>query len=143
MLLTAIISRFDCQLLGNELSFAPCSIHILFDSNKFHKFWMSCVCRNPMSKDDRNQRESRPAGTFSAARPDTSTYMGPILSLEQCDVLMRFQNKANISYPIGGPGRHKVQSKDPHTNAKIVKWGNHPSQRQCGVLICNVGETEG
>jgi len=27
--LMAIISHFDHQLLGNKLSFAPCSIHIL------------------------------------------------------------------------------------------------------------------
>ena len=74
-----------------------------------------------MSKDDRNQRESRPAGTFSAARPDTSTYMGRILLLEQCDMFIRFQNKANISYHVGGPGRHKVQTKDPHASAKNVK----------------------
>jgi len=40
-LLMAIISRFDRQLLGNEMSFTLCSIHILFNSNKFHKFWMS------------------------------------------------------------------------------------------------------
>ena len=83
------------------------------------------------------------AGTFRADRPDTSTYMGPILLLEQCDMFIRFQNKANISYPIGGPGRHKVQPKDPHTSAKIVKWGNHTFQRQCGVLICNIGEMKG
>ena len=141
--LTAIISRFDRQLLENKLSFAPCSMHILFHSNKFHKFWMSCACRNQLSKDGRNQRKSRPPGTFRADRLDTSTYMGPILSLEQCDIFIRFQNKENISYPVGEPGRHKVQLKDPHVSAKIIKWGNHPSQWQCGVLICNVGETEG
>jgi len=142
-LLMAIISRLDRQLLGNKLSFAPCFLHILFDSNKFHKFWMSCACRIPLSKDGRNQRKSRPPGTFLADRLDTSTYMGPILSLEQCDIFIRFQNKENISYPVGGPGRHKVQLKDAHVSAKIIKWGNHPSQRQCGVLICNVGETKG
>ena len=141
-MLTAIISRFDRQLLGNKLSFAPCSMHILFDSNKFHKFWMSCACRNPLSKDGRNQRKSRPLGTFRTDRPDTSTHMGPILLLEQCDTFMRFQNKATISYPVGGPRRHKVQTKDPHGSAKNVKWGNHPVQRQCGALMCNVSETE-
>ena len=141
--LAVIISRCDRQLLGNKSSFAPCFMHILFNSNKFHKFWMSCAYRNPLSKDDRNQRKSRPPGTFRTDRPDTSTHMGPILLLEQCDTFIRFQNKANISYPIGGPERHKIQPKDPHVRAKIVKWGNHPSQRQCGVLIYNVGETEG
>ena len=100
---------------------APCSMHILFNSNKFHKFWMSCACRNPLSKDGRNQRKSRPPGTFRADRPDTSTYMGPILLLEQCDTFIRFKNKANISYPIGRPGRHNVQPKSPHASAKIVK----------------------
>ena len=142
MLLTAIISHFDRQLLENKSSFAPCSMHILFNSNKFHMFCMSCACRSPLSKDGRNQRKSRPPGTFRANRPDTSTYMGPIFLLEQCDTFIRFQNKANISYPVGGPGRHKVQPKGPHASAKIVKWGNHTFQRQCGVLLCNVSEAE-
>ena len=106
--------------------FAPCSMHNLFNSNKFHMFCMSCACRSPLSKDGRSQRKSRPPGTFRADWPDTSTYMGPMLSLEHCDMFMRFQNKANISYPVGGPGRHKVQLKSPHTSAKIVKWGNPP-----------------
>ena len=35
----AFISHFDRQLLMNKLSFAPCSIHILPNPNKFHKFW--------------------------------------------------------------------------------------------------------
>ena len=96
-------------------------MHILFDSNKFHKFWMSCDCRNSLSKDGRNQRKPRLPSTFRADRPDTSTYMGPILLLEQCDMFIKFQNKANISYPVGGPGRHKVQTKYPHASAKIVK----------------------
>ena len=58
-------------------------------------------------------------------------------------MFMRFQNMADISYPVGGPGRHKVQLKSPHTSAKIVKWGNPPFQKQSGVLLCNVGEAEG
>ena len=58
-------------------------------------------------------------------------------------MFMRLQNKANISYPVGGPKRHKVQLRSPHANAKIVKWGNHPFQKQCGVLMCNIGEAEG
>ena len=45
LLLTAIISLSDRQLLGNKLSFILCSIHILFNSNKFHKFCMSCDFR--------------------------------------------------------------------------------------------------
>ena len=75
---------------------------------------MSCVCRNPLSKDSRNQRKPRPTGTFRDDRPNTSTYMGSIILMEQCDMFIRFQNKTNISYPAGGPGRHKNQPKDPH-----------------------------
>ena len=82
---------------------------------------MSCACRNSLSKDGRNQRKSRQPGTFRADRPDTSTYMGPIISLEQCDISIRFQNKVNISYPIGGPGRHKDQPKIPLVSATSVK----------------------
>ena len=50
---------------------------------------------------------------------------------------------ANVSYPVGGPERHKVQLKSPHTRAKIVKWGNHPFQKQSRVMLCNVSEAEG
>ena len=57
-----------------------------FYSNKFHKFWMSCVCRNPRSKGGRNQRKSRPPGTFRADRPDIQNHIdaasgGSFLSL--------------------------------------------------------------
>ena len=96
-------------------------MHILFDSNKFDKFWMSCVCRNPWSKDGRNHRKSRPPGTFRADWPDTSTYMVPIILLEQCEMFIRFQNKENISYFVSGPGRHKDQPKSPPASAKSVK----------------------
>ena len=71
-------------------------MHILFDPNKLHKFWMSSACRNSLPKDGRNQRKSRPPGTFRVDRTDTSTYMGPIILLEQCDMFIRFHNKANI-----------------------------------------------
>ena len=43
--LTAI-SHFVHQLLGNNMSFTPCSIHIFLISNKCNKFWMSCGRRN-------------------------------------------------------------------------------------------------
>ena len=53
------------------------------------------------------------------------------------------QSEANISDSIGGPGRHEDQAKDPQASDQIVKRENYPSQRHCGALICNVGETEG
>ena len=46
----AIISHFDRQLLGNKLSFTLRSIHILFNSNEFQKFWMSFDFRNKCAK---------------------------------------------------------------------------------------------
>ena len=68
-----------------------------------------------------------PPGIFRADRPDTSTYMGPILLPEQCDMFMRLHNEANITNPVGGPGRHKDQTKDPHARAQNVKWKTtHP-----------------
>ena len=59
------------------------------------------------------RKKPQPPGTFRADRPDNSTYTGPIILLEQYDMFVRFQNKANISYPVDGPGRHKVQLKKP------------------------------
>ena len=50
--LTAIIFYFDHQLLGNKMSFALCSIHILLISNEFHKFWMSWDCRRLYAKNE-------------------------------------------------------------------------------------------
>jgi len=51
-LLMAIILHFDRQLLGNKLSFTPCSIHIFLNSNEFHKFWMSCAFRKKCTKNN-------------------------------------------------------------------------------------------
>ena len=58
-------------------------------------------------------------------------------------MLTMLLSEANISDSVGGPGRHEHQVKDPQASAQIVKWGSYPTQRHCGALICNVGETEG
>ena len=118
-------------------------MHILFNSNKFHKFWMSCVCRRSQSKDGRKWRKSWLPGLNRAGRPDTSTYRGTIFLQEQRDMIIMLLSEENISDSVGGPGRHKDQAKDPQASAQIVKWGSYPTQRHCGALICNVGETEG
>ena len=49
-LLTAIILHFDRQFLRNRLRFTLYSIHMLFISNKFYEFWMSCDCRSRYTK---------------------------------------------------------------------------------------------
>ena len=36
------------------MSFTPCSNHILFISNEFHKFWMSFDFRNKCTKIEQN-----------------------------------------------------------------------------------------
>ena len=52
--MTAINSHSSRQLLGNNMSFTLCSIHILFISNEFHKFWMSFDFRNKCTKIEQN-----------------------------------------------------------------------------------------
>ena len=59
LLLIAIISYFDRQLLGNNMSFTLCSIHILFNSNEFHEFWMSLDLRNRCTKIEQNWAKSQ------------------------------------------------------------------------------------
>ena len=58
-LLTVTISRSDRQLLRNKSSFTLCSIHILFNSNKFHKFWMSSDLRSLRDKKGRKWARSQ------------------------------------------------------------------------------------
>ena len=58
-------------------------------------------------------------------------------------MLTMLLSEANISDSVGGPGRHKDQAEDPQASAQIIKCENHPPQRHCGALICNVGEMEG
>ena len=50
--MTAIKSHSSCQLLENNMSFTLCSIHILFISNEFHKFWMSFDFRSRCTKNE-------------------------------------------------------------------------------------------
>ena len=141
--LTATISHSDRQLLGNKLSFCTMFHANLFYSNKLHKFWMSCLCRRSQSKDGRKRRKTRPRGPNRASWPDTSTYRSASLLKEQRDMLIMLLNEEIISDSVDGPGRHGNQAKDPQVSAQIVKWGSYTTQRKCGALICNVGETEG
>ena len=70
-LLTAIISHFGRQLLGNNMSFTPCSMHILLISNKCNKFWMSCGCRRLYTENHEKWAKTQ------AGRPGTSTKCAP------------------------------------------------------------------
>ena len=86
-MLTAIISHFDRQLLGNKMSFTPCSIHILFISNKFHKFWMSCDSRRQYTKNEPK------LGKTQAGRPSTFTMCAPSSVQEQRDMCTKPLNQ--------------------------------------------------
>lgn len=91
--LMAIISRSDRQLLRNKnelLHYVPCIF--LFNSNMFHKFWMSCACRRSHPKIGRKWRKPRRPGLDYAGRPDTSTCMGTSLLQEQRDMFTMPQN---------------------------------------------------
>ena len=57
--LTAIKSHSSRQLLGNNMSFTLCSIHILFIPNEFHEFWMSFDFRNKCTKNGQNWARSQ------------------------------------------------------------------------------------
>ena len=57
--LTAINSNSSRQLFGNNMSFTLCSIHILFISNEFHKFWMSFDFKNRCTKNEQNWAETQ------------------------------------------------------------------------------------
>ena len=99
--LTAIISHFDRQLLGNEMSFIPCSIHILLISNKFHKFWMSCAFRRQYTKNVPK------LGKTQAGRPGTSTHCDMSLIQEWSDILTL---PLNHGFQVG-----------------LIKWTERPS----------------
>ena len=68
MLLTTINLHSSCQLLGNNTSFTLRSIHILFISNEFHKFWMSFDFRNKCAKNGQNWAKTQ-AGRPLLGRP--------------------------------------------------------------------------
>ena len=106
---------------GINLAFAPGSIYILFNSNKFHKFWMSCACRRSQSKDCQKWRKSRPPGLNCAGQPNNSTYMGVSLIQGQLDMFTMPLNQGSTPDSVGGPGRHEDQPKDPQVSAQMIK----------------------
>ena len=88
-------------------------MHILFNYNKFHMFWIICACKRSQPKNGRKQRKSRPPSLDRAGQPDTSTYMGASLLQEQHDMLTMLLNQGLAPDSVGGPGRHRHQPKGP------------------------------
>ena len=108
--LTAIISHSDYQLLGNKLSFQLCSIHILFNSNKFHKFWMSCDFRWTCTKNVRIWVKTQADRPLLGRPPGTPTNTTTSSIQRQCDTFKYIWAEDWMSVWSNGPkGLHKDQ----------------------------------
>ena len=74
-------------LLGNNMSFTLCSIHILFISNEFHEFWMSFDFRSRCTKNEQIWAKTQ------ADRPGTSKYTALASIQWQCGTMNRPYNE--------------------------------------------------
>ena len=115
--MTVIISHFDRQLLRNKLIFALCTIYILFNSNEFHKFWMSFDFRSKVC-----QNWTKLAGN-QAGRPGTSTYMAISLIQGQYDMSTVPSNRGLDVGLIKWTKRHWHGSKGPITQLGYAFYG--------------------
>jgi len=70
------------HLLGNKMSFTLCSIHILFISNEFYKFWMSFDFRSRCTKNGQIWAKTQPN------RPGTPEDKVPVLIQWQYDTII-------------------------------------------------------
>ena len=133
-MLTAIISCSDRQLLGNKSSFTLCSIHILFNSNMFHKFWMSSDFRRTHDKNGRNWARSqadRPLLGRPAWHPYTPSHDFDLGAMSGTQ--MYLSRGLDVSL-IVWTERLAKGSKDPQLSAKpcpsqqSTPWSNHKRQ---------------
>jgi len=132
-MLTSIISRSDSQLLGNKMSFCTMFHAYLFNSNKFHKFWMSCAYRRSQPKSGWKRRKSRPLGLDHVGRSYTSTYMGAFLFQKKRDMLTMPLNQGLAPDSVGGPGRHRHQPKGLTSRCLDEQTSVIPNQ---GAISC-------
>ena len=58
-MLTAIISHSKPSTSRKNMNFTLCSIHILFNSNEFHEFWMSFDSRNRCTKNEQKRAKTQ------------------------------------------------------------------------------------
>jgi len=119
------------------MSFTLYSIHILFISNKFHKFWMSSDCRNKCTKNEHKWAKSQ-ADRPLLGRPAWHLQKhGPSFNL----VAMRHTHKALSqglgSGSIGYTERLQHPSRDLQDNPRsnIFRQPTSPekAQEQCRI----------
>ena len=116
--LTAINSHSSRQLLGNNMSFTLCSIHILFISNEFHKFWMSSDCRSRCTKNEQKWAKTQ-AGRLLLGRPawhlqEHGPGFNPVAMRHVREALSRGLGFNSIGYTE----RHQHWSKDPQSSPR-------------------------
>jgi len=132
-LLTAIISHPDRQLLRNKLSFTLCSIHILFNSNEFYKFWMSCDFRWICTKNGRKWAKTQDGGPRKAGRPGTPTQHVTTSIQGQCNTRTKPLRGLDVGL-IRWTERLIHGSKDPQSvqhqeqSSNPAPWSNHKRQ---------------
>ena len=148
-MLTANISHSDRQLLRNKLSFTLCSIHILFNSNMFHKFWMSSDFRRTHDKNGRNWARSQ-ADRPLLGRPASPRPAG----LAPLQTLSRLRSRGNVTSSSAYEPRigcrfdrmsRKVYTriKGPTTQCKVMSMSSIHLPGRSQASTCNVSATEG
>ena len=135
----AIISRSDRQLLRNKSSFTLCFIHILFNSNKFHKFWMSFDFRRTHAKRGRiwvKTQADRPILGRPAWHPYTPSHDFDPGAMSGTQMYLSRGLDVGL---IVWTERLAQGSKDPQLSAKpcpsqqSTPWSNHKRQDTTSV----------
>ena len=128
----------------NKLSFTLYSIHILFISNEFHKFWMSFDFRGRCTKIEQNWAKSQ-AGRPLLGRPawhlqDHGPGFDPVAMRHTHEALSRGLGSNSIGYTE----RHQHWSKysQGSPNSKVIQQPTSlkDARRQSRVLAKPVAE---
>jgi len=105
------------------MSFTLCSIHILFNSNELHKFWMSFDCRSRCTKIGQNRAETQ-ADRPLLGRPawhlqEHGLGFDPVAMRHTHEALSRGLGSGSIGYTE----RHQLWSKDSQGSpkSKVIK----------------------
>ena len=117
------------------MSFALCSIHILFNPNEFHEFWMSCDCRSRCTKIEQIWAKSQ-ADRPLLGRPAWHLQKhGPSFNL----VAMRHTHKAQ-SQGLGS-GSTSIQRSTRQPKIKYISATHFPGEGTRAVQ--NLGKPRG
>ena len=126
--MTAINSHSSRQLLRNNMSFTLCSIHILFISNEFHKFWMSFDFKNKCTKNGQKWAKTQ-AGLPLLGRPAWHPYTCcHVFDPGQCDMSTMPLSRGLDVGLIEWTKRLAQGLKDPQLNASSCPSHQSTSQ---------------